>query len=107
MQSFTHLINPMYKKSFNIYYINRQKEKLRSQIYDHIISHTENEYFSLDEFIAESRDRNLANTIINDIMQELRNIGWKCTTSFGGTGLFIYSSEKPPSNCFEDSKEFM
>jgi hypothetical protein len=107
MDSFTQLISPIYKKSFNIYHINRQKQKLRTNIYDHIISHGENEYFSLDEFLAENRDTSLAKTIIKDIMEELRSIGWKCMTSFGGTGLFIYSSEKPPSNCFEDSKEFM
>lgn len=106
MNSFPHLIKPIYKSSFKIYHSEQLKEKLRKEIYIHIISHNENEYFSLDDIILEARDISLAKNVIRDIMHELESLGWKCKTSFGGTGLFIYSSEKPPTNCFEDSKEF-
>ena len=37
------------------------------------------------------------------IIEELQELGWKCKTSFGGTGLFIYSTENPPPNCYDDT----
>jgi hypothetical protein len=36
------------------------------------------------------------------IITELVNIGWNCKLSFGNTGLFIYSTDKPPPSCWDD-----
>ena len=36
------------------------------------------------------------------VKSELVKLGWKCKTSFGGTGLFIYSTEEPPPSCWEE-----
>ena len=47
---------------------------------------------------------NLTKQLVKEVIPELEKNGWKCKTSFGGTGLFIYSSENPPPNCFEDSE---
>jgi hypothetical protein len=76
---------------------------LRKTLYEHIISHEESEYFSIDDFIAnfpqfKTQD---AKKMLNELIQELIDIGWNCKLSFGGTALFIFA-EKPPANCWED-----
>jgi hypothetical protein len=65
---------------------------------------SENEYFSLDEFKAKIKNDKTFDKIVESICEELKILGWKCKTSFGGTGLFIYSTESPPPSCFEDSE---
>ena len=82
----------------------RLKCYLRRDLYEHIISHEEKDYFSLDEFNKRANNMNLTKQLVKEIIPELEQIGWKCKTSFGGTGLFIYSGENPPPNCFEDSE---
>jgi len=90
-------------ENFNEYNYNRLKCYLRRDLYEHIISHNQDEYFSLDKF-NEERVNNLETTkkMLNELVPELEELGWKCKTSYGGTGLFIYNTEKPPSNCWEE-----
>jgi hypothetical protein len=53
----------------------------------------------LDDFIAlKIPDTTL---IIQELMTELKMLGWNVKLAFAGTGLFIYSTEQPPSNCYE------
>jgi hypothetical protein len=105
MQEFPYNFTPQYKKSFKLINISRLKCLLRQELYNHIVSHEEKEYFSLDEFYSVATIEE-GKEIVKEIIGELVEMGWKCKTSFGGTGLFIYSSENPPPNCFEDSIEF-
>jgi hypothetical protein len=102
MKKFPSTLGPNNKESFKQRYHDRLTCYLRKEIYEHILSHEEREYFSLDNFIGQIGDREIVKKIIQEIMVELRSIGWNCKTSYGGTGLFIYSTENPPSNCFED-----
>jgi hypothetical protein len=44
---------------------------------------------------------NLVKELVNEVILELQQKGWKCQLSFGGTGLFVYANEKP-KNCWED-----
>lgn len=81
---------------------------LRKDIYHHLIYNVrrdENNYFDIEGW-ARSHSLSNSNSVIaqcvKDISVELEALGWKCKTSFGSTGLFIYSTEKPPSLCFED-----
>ena len=39
--------------------------------------------------------------MINTTVKELKELGWNCKLSFGGTGLFIYSTENQPRGCWD------
>ena len=75
----------------------------RQQIYEHIINRKdENDYFAIDVFESKFL-KNYPDTIqqmTNTIIKELESMEWKCKLSFGDTGLFIYSTEKPPRSCW-------
>jgi len=101
MIEFPSMLNVNNKDSFQEIYYNRVLCYVRRDIYEHIISQDENNYFDLEKFqhkyklTVDNRD-----TIATTIIQELENIGWKCKKSFGDTALFIYSSENPPKSCW-------
>jgi len=102
MNIFPEKLNVKNKENFYVLNKERVKNVLRTSLYDHIISKKETEYFCLDEFnLKEVGDMRLTCEISKEIIKELENLGWNCKTSFGGTGLFIYSDKKPV-NCFPD-----
>lgn len=102
MKEFPSVCNPKNKNNFQVLNYARLKCYLRRDLYEHIISHEENDYFSLDDFNRRVNNMEVTKKLVNDLIPELEKQGWKCKTSFGGTGLFIYSSEKPPSSCWEE-----
>jgi hypothetical protein len=102
MKEFPSVCNPKNKNNFQLLNHDRLKCYLRRDLYEHIISHEENDYFSLDEFNRRVNNMELTKKLVNELIPELEGHGWKCKTSFGGTGLFIYSSDKPPSICWEE-----
>lgn len=104
MKEFPSRLNVNNKNNFSTYYYERQLCYLRRNIYEHMISKDENSYFELDKFSRNYLDNNtdLITRMTDVVISELEKLGWKCKTSFGGTGLFIYSTEKPPPSCFED-----
>lgn len=59
----------------------------------------ENEYIDLDKYYPKY-GKVRVNSIIENIIKELNDLGWKTKLSFGDTGLFIYSTEDPPSTCW-------
>ena len=80
---------------------------LRKAVYEHIISHDENSYFDLEKFgrlhFKERKNREeLVIKLSLVIQKELEKLGWNCKCSFGGTALFIFSSEKPTASCWDD-----
>lgn len=106
MKQFPGFLKVKNKENFATLNHERLKCYLRRDLYEHIISHEEKDYFSLDEFNKRVNNMALTKQLVNEVISELENLDWKCKTSFGGTGLFIYSTENPPPNCFEDSSEF-
>jgi len=90
------------KKNFPSLYYNRTKCYLRRELYEHVIRHNENNYFSLDDFNKTVDNIELVKEMIDELIIELEELGWKCKLSYGGTGLFIYSTENPPSTCHEE-----
>jgi hypothetical protein len=104
MKEFPDSLKPKNIANFSKLNHDRLKCYLRRDLYEHIISHEEKDYFSLDEFNKRVNNMNLTKQLVKEVIPELEKNGWKCKTSFGGTGLFIYSSENPPPNCFEDSE---
>lgn len=103
MDSFPEILTPNNITRFPAAKMRRLLAKLRSEITDLVLKGNENDYFDLDDFYRRfnvlTKDRE---NMKNAMVQELTTKGWKCKTSFGGTGLFVYSTEKPPSSCHED-----
>lgn len=80
---------------------NRLKCYLRRDIFEHVISHTETDYFSLDDFNNKrTQNMDLAKDLLSEVLVEIKEKGWKCQLSFGGSGLFVYAKDKP-KNCWE------
>lgn len=100
MQDFPVHLKPENKSKFPTIRQNRLKLKLRRELYDHIISHSENEYFSLDKFNEQVKDMNLTQKLADSMITDLEKLGWKCKKSYGDTALFIYSTENPPPSCW-------
>lgn len=106
MKEFPSILNIKFKHRFPELHYNRVLCYLRKAIYEHVIREDENSYFDLEKFClqyfkreeTESMIEKLAKTVIS----ELENLGWKCKLSFGETGLFIYSTDKPPPSCWDD-----
>ena len=102
MKEFPECLNVKNKKAFENIRYSRIVCYLRKELYEHMIGNDENNYFDIDKFSSTySVELDDKNKMINKIIEELSELGWKCRLSFGGTGLFIYSSENPPSSCWE------
>jgi hypothetical protein len=107
MKEFPNILNVKNKESFHEIHYNRVLCYLRKSIYEHIISHDENNYFDLEKFgrlyFKNQKNREeLINNLSITVQKELEKLGWKCKCSFMGTALFIYSSDKPPASCWDD-----
>ena len=100
MKQFPKSLRVENKEKFKDIFLFRKKCYLRKELYEHIISHKESEYFALDAFFS-SLNKDDAKEILSTLIEELKELGWNCKTSFGGTGLFIYSND-PPSNCWPE-----
>lgn len=65
---------------------------------------TENDYYDLDKFglknFARSEYLERMQLLLKEIILELESLGWKCKYSYNDTGLFVYSTEKPPPSCW-------
>ena len=103
MKEFPSHFKPENKGDFSEYRYKRNLAYMRKEIFELVLKGNENDYFDLDIFrktyCIERSD--LKNMLIK-IMEELTNLGWNVKTSFGETGLFIFSSEKPPESCHDD-----
>ena len=103
MKEFPEILNVNNKNKFEDIYSNRMISYLRQKIYEHIIKEDENNYFDLDNFRhTYAINIEYIEKMTPIIIHELNSLGWKCKISFGGTALFIYSSDNPPSSCWDD-----
>jgi hypothetical protein len=106
MKEFPRRLNVNNKDKFSSFLYDRSLCYFRRDIFEHIISRKdENCYFELDKFCKNYLNNNteMMEEMKNTVINELHDLGWKCKTSFGNTGLFIYSTENPPSSCYEDT----
>lgn len=101
MKEFPQKLDVSNKNKFKLFNYNRVKAYLRRHLYEHILSNEEKDYFSIDNFWSQYNTPVEPDRMITEVRDELHRLGWKTEVSFGGTGLFIYSNEKPP-NCFPD-----
>lgn len=100
MKDFPLFMKPENKEKFPALVYNRHKLQLRKDLYKHITSHAENDYFSIDKLKEATGDMATAQKLIDTMIPELEKLGWKCKKSYGDTALFIYSTEQPPPNCW-------
>ena len=102
MKEFPDSLKVTNKDNFPTLNYKRLKCYLRRDIYEHIISKAEGDYFVLEQFNERVNSMEMTKKLVDEIKVELEALGWKCTYSFGGTGLFIYKDTKP-DNCFPDN----
>lgn len=104
MRKFPKTINPDNKTNFKNIYIYRLKRYLRRDLFEHILSHDETDYFSFDEFFLRGKvlEKNILEKVIDEVLEELKKLEWNYKKSFGGTGVFIYSTDIPPANCWSE-----
>lgn len=101
MEEFSLDIHVSKKGNFsNIKYINLLS-KLRKHLYNFILDGNESSFFDIDIFNRRYvKDINMMNNMINQVITELNHLGWNTYIGFGGTGLYIYSSEELPVGAY-------
>lgn len=102
MKEFPSYFVPDFSHKFAKYSYERNLSSLRKAIYELVIKGDKTKYFDIKQFcnnhdIAKKDSEKLVSTIIS----ELTALGWTVTTSYGGTGIFVYSGEMPV-NCYPD-----
>ena len=101
MNSFPTFLKPANKSHFKRYREHFLLGLLRQEITDNVLCGDENNYYALDIFQnAHKLTDKQINRLTKRITGELTALGWNIKTSFGNTGLFIYSTEEPPPSCF-------
>lgn len=100
MENFPEYLNVLYKDNFEVLKYKRLENIFREDVFIHLINRkTENDYIDLDKYLS-NFDKNEISKIFYRVRDEIHKLGWKTKLSFGDTGLFIYSTEKPPSSCW-------
>jgi iron-sulfur cluster repair protein YtfE (RIC family) len=74
---------------------------LRREICRHLMKENESDFYDITEFNRMYvGNMNLTNILINRIVTELQNLGWNTFLGFGGTGLYIYSTNDLPHGVY-------
>ena len=103
MKEFPSRLRPENKENFSKYRYERSLAYMRKDIFELVLREDENNYFELDNFArVHSVKKNEMERMRDTVMDELKKLGWNVKTSFGGTGLFIYSTDEPPPSCYTD-----
>ena len=103
MNAFPSNLNPENKHNFPQLKYDRILSTMRENIFDLILTSDENNYFEIDNFSRIYKLKKIqVDKMILTVTKELEDLGWKIKTSFGGTGLFIYSTDIQPRSCFEE-----
>lgn len=103
MNSFPSYINVNNKSSFKDINYDRVTSLFRQEIYETLLTRKdENEYIDLDTFCRKhcNKKNEMMMKILDKVSSELIILGWKTKLSFGDTGLFIYSTDEPPTSCW-------
>jgi hypothetical protein len=107
MKEFPNRMHVDNKDNFPQLFYDRYLCYLRRDIFELLINRNgdENNFLCLDTWcrnnIQNRKDLmgQMRDTVIKEIEETTK---WKCKLSYGGTGLFVYSTDEPPSSCFED-----
>ena len=104
MREFPSHFIPTNKEKFHVYIYKRNLAYMRKEIFELVLQGNENNYFDLENFrrVHKIKNSDIIN-MVDVIKDELQKLGWKVKTSFGETGLFVFSTETPPSSCYDDN----
>lgn len=103
MNKFPEHLKPENKCNFSHLKYEMLLSNMREKIFELVLSGNENNYFEVDNFSRMYKLKKCqVDEMIITVTKELEQLGWKIKTSFGGTGLFIYSTDIPPPSCFEE-----
>lgn len=98
MNSFPDTIKVGNKSSFSQTKKEYYTSLLRKELYLHILNDNENDFFDINQFNKKYlNDEFMCEAIFSIVISELQEMGWKYKVSFGGTGLFLYTSENAPA----------
>lgn len=102
MESFGSELNVLNKDYFKSIFKERCLEKLRKHIYNFMLERNkENDFFDIDIFNRKYiKNMDIMNELVNKAVIELLELGWKTHIGFGGTGLYIYSSDELPDGVY-------
>ena len=81
---------------------------LTSKVYKFLLirNDKETEFFDFGKFYRIYGIKSIeADQYLNKLIEDLRNGGWQCGTSYCKTGLFIWKN-RPPANYYPDTGEF-
>lgn len=99
MKEFPSILNVKNKENFEKMNYARLLCYFRKAIFEHMIREDENNYFDLSCLCIKNSE--ILNNMVETVIEELKVLGWKCKLSYGNTGLYIYSTEDPPKNCWD------
>ena len=101
MDKFPLNIKPSLKDTFQKLRYENNLSLLRKEIYDFILKGKEDDFFDFVIFDKRNnKDMKITQKMCEQVITELNELGWKTKLSYGDTGLFIYSSENPPTNAW-------
>lgn len=102
MNSFDNELHVLNKDNLSSIWRRRLLERLRKHIYNFMLERRdENDFFDLDSYNRKYvKDMNVTNDLINIVVLELKSLGWNIFIGFGGTGLYIYSSDELPQGVY-------
>lgn len=94
-------LNVQNKANFSAMRRGALKEKMCKHIRTLMLQEKESDFFDIDAFNrCYVKDTQLASELVQEIQQELHQLGWKTYLGFGGTGLYVYSSEELPPGAY-------
>jgi len=97
MDNFSEQLSPDNKPNFKSLYDTYWKKCIRDEIYKKIISGDEADFFDYDCFARKNFLKvDSIRTLVYQIIDELKELGWKIKTTYGDTVLFIYSTDVHP-----------
>lgn len=93
MKEFPESLRPKYRHLFNELAFDQQLQDWRKKVYSYIINHETRGLTITDDNYAK-----IDNRILNAIIDELTQLGWKTKLAFNGSVLFIYEQEEEIEN---------
>jgi hypothetical protein len=98
MKKLPYKLNASNAKNFQKLKIQDILRKIRLSLYNFLVSReAETEYYDFDQFFLLSKlTEDEKDFIRATIIKELENLDWNTKLSFGGSGLYIYSTDEPP-----------
>jgi hypothetical protein len=89
------------KDNFSEIKYNDLMNKLKKHIRNFMLEGNESNFFDIDIFNRKYvKNVNMMNEMVNKVVQDLNSLGWNTYIGFGGTGLYVYSSEELPRGAY-------